>query len=659
MSVCKLAQHQLAQLEQYRSEMLRHITDQRHFLLKVAQHPAAHSRISFNETPSISKKDSLADLCVQHTDDVLSEDPHGVASDVSSEAPVSGRSTRLSDWRAPYTPEPKSDGDRARTCASLFDGVGLLPVHEMSYITSGGRKWQLWTPHGHAVLARMLVNNIFFQMFLCVLILMYTVFVGIRSNHCANASFAKVSEKSDARMTIATPHWMQIAELLFNVAFAAELLLRVYVLRSRFLSLHDRRWNMFDVFAVAMSFAEYPARVLTSLTISVLVRRAGRAAQTLRILRFAPMIHGLRFLTLAFLSSIQPLAWAAVLFAFVLFSFAVVLQDAVAEYVLVASAYDTNVSDLQVYFSSLPMCLLTLFMSIFGGIDWFPVVRLLLNVGTFYGAFFLLFVLLTSMSLMNILTGVFVKDSMERGETETSRRHLAKLTTLFRRLDTQKSGVITLAQLEEAMKIPQVIALFATLDIDATDAMNFFHLLDTADQNQVDTYRFLTGCVRMRGKTGLLELEVSMLELRSQLERLTDMEESTEQRIRQLTGKLTDILRRPLHDPSAASSPRVKLCASEVELVDLFADVTVAEIRECAQMKGSFTEGLKDTNDIPEVENTEEQMLGEFVLCWETGEEKQLCPEEGATIASCMRDEIFCLFGESDLDSSASDLSAV
>lgn len=711
-TVQKLVQHQLVQLDRYRLEMLRHIATQHHFLLHVADHsddpppqdsesPAiselildrwvsddsisdnrTQSRISFSEGLSPPRKNSLHHLCASDSD---------LVSELQSRGRHSSR--RLSDRRCSENFSPVGSSNRVnslrtvRSAQSLFDSVGILPVHEASFTQSGRRSWtsmtgQLWTPHTYTVLAHIMVNSIFFQMSLFALIVVYIVFVGIRSNHHVSASFAEFSGQPDvARRTVLTPNWMQTAELLFNVAFAAELGLRLYVLRSRFFCLYDRLWNVFDLCAVLLSFAEYPARALTSPTAPALLRRAAHTAQTLRILRFAPMICCLRFLTLAFLSSLWPLVWAAALIVFVLFSFAVVLQGAVAEYLLATSVDDPHVSDLQTYFSSLPMTLLTLFMSIFGGVDWFPVVRLLLDVGTFYGAFFLLFVLLTSVSLMNIITSVFVKDAMTRGETETSRRHLAKLMTLFKKLDSKMSDMITFEQLEKAMENPQVSALFATLDIDASDAETFFQLLDSDGRNQVEMQRFLTECVRLRGNTSLLHMELSILELRNTLVTLVRTGENTEMRIRQLTNKVNDMLIQRAYISQLDAKPctsgveladlcadvavaemlncsqATKTCTSEVELADLFADVTVAEVLQCSKTRRMFRKGVDKTDLFSDLgEERGEPMFGDFVECWEQQEGETMCLEEGVSIKASRSQEILCLFGEPDLDSSGEDV---
>lgn len=49
-------------------------------------------------------------------------------------------------------------------------------------------------------------------------------------------------------------------------------------------------------------------------------------------------------------------------------------------------------------------------------------------------------------------------------------------------------------------------------------------------------------------------------------------------------------------------------------------------------------------------------MFGDFVECWEQQEGETMCLEEGVSIKASRSQEILCLFGEPDLDSSGEDV---
>merc|ERR1719374_423647 len=128
-----------------------------------------------------------------------------------------------------------------------------------------------------------------------------------------------------------------------------------------------------------------------------------------------------------------------------IFFFALIFVNAVATYISSASASDSEAEVLRLHFSSLSMTLLTLFMAMSGGIDWWDVVHPLLKIHAVYALLFLLFVLLMVVVVLNIITGAFVNDAVAlarkdedlRMQQELSEsRHLTnRLNSLFHEID--------------------------------------------------------------------------------------------------------------------------------------------------------------------------------------------------------------------------------
>ena len=90
----------------------------------------------------------------------------------------------------------------------------------------------------------------------------------------------------------------------------------------------------------------------------------------IRILRLAPMFNNLHALMLAFTRSGSMLISAVVFLWLMMFAFSIVFSSAVAVVRISDADYgNTHVAQMQTFFGSLLMTMLTLFMTISGGVD--------------------------------------------------------------------------------------------------------------------------------------------------------------------------------------------------------------------------------------------------------------------------------------------------
>lgn len=95
------------------------------------------------------------------------------------------------------------------------------------------------------------------------------------------------------------------------------------------------------------------------------------------------------------------------------FIFSVIYVDGVATHISDAAVSEPDVDELRTFFGSVSMSLLTLLMSVLGGGSWWEVLRPLMKASPWLGLLFVLCVLVTVLAAMNIITGVFVNDSLE------------------------------------------------------------------------------------------------------------------------------------------------------------------------------------------------------------------------------------------------------
>merc|ERR1712136_546209 len=151
--------------------------------------------------------------------------------------------------------------------------------------------------------------------------------------------------------------------------------------------------------------------------------RVVRSLRLLRLLQFLPMLEDLQLMVLAFYSSSLALLAAMLLLLGVILMFAIIFDNAVASYIEDSPADYGQIDSLKTFFGSLSITLLTLFMAMSGGIDWWDVVKLLLEINVAYCLIFVVFVCLTVIAALNIITGVFVNEGLAMARMDHDLRY--------------------------------------------------------------------------------------------------------------------------------------------------------------------------------------------------------------------------------------------
>ena len=90
------------------------------------------------------------------------------------------------------------------------------------------------------------------------------------------------------------------------------------------------------------------------------------------------------------------------------------------------------------------------------------------------------------------------------------RKEIEELKALFRCIDLDESGSLSLDEWEESLESEVVQTLLASMDLGVKDSSEFFRqILDLSSTNTVDIDAFVDGCVVMR--SGNLSVDVHLL----------------------------------------------------------------------------------------------------------------------------------------------------
>ena len=378
----------------------------------------------------------------------------------------------------------------------------------------------------HALLKPMesFLQGIACQSFISLVIMAQGVMIGISANTNAKLAYQKWDGES-LQAIEATEQLIDAffyVDVGFSLVFTVDLLIRFVCERWLFLLGKEWKWNVLDLMLVTSAAVEFLLVVSISFVDVSFFRllRISRAFRTLRIFRMFRMFTGLRVMVDAIFHSMLPLLWTSIFLTILIFIFAVLFLQAVTNF-LEGSSDGLLVDHLRIFFENIPLTMLTLFMSITGGVSWWEVIELLLEVETpWFGLLFVAYIAVMFIFVLNIITGVLVNNVVEsaRHEKEMQKeqrtKFLKEVRELWNLMDLDGAGFLSRPQFREALRQANVQEFFDRLNYDLSDASSFFDSLDDDGDGKVELEEFVVGMVRSCFKSNMVDSQTLLREHR-------------------------------------------------------------------------------------------------------------------------------------------------
>ncbi|CAK9113420.1 unnamed protein product [Durusdinium trenchii] len=349
----------------------------------------------------------------------------------------------------------------------------------------------------------------------------------------------------------------------FSAIFTIELILRFAAFGCSLFCSDEWSWICLDTLIVLTSLVEVVGNVAVAITQdealanSVLnisgfkafrIIRVTRILKTLRLVRVFRFVMALRTLVTSIVYTLRSLFWAMAL-----------LVEAVSDYVQNNPGvlpFEENEAVTR-YFASLPHTMLTLFMSISGGVSWEEVIAPLRIISYLWVFVYVGYISFTYFAVLNVVTGVFCQSAIDSAQNDhanvvqsmlaNKEAHVEKIKQLFSRLGADKTGVITYGMFEEGLQSPAVTEYFDTLGLDVWDAWSFFKLLDLDAGGSVEIEEFFKGCLRLRGQARGVDLGKLLHDQRWLIKAQGRFQSYVEVKLREMTEVLDEINTRKGH----------------------------------------------------------------------------------------------------------------
>jgi len=336
----------------------------------------------------------------------------------------------------------------------------------------------------------------------------------------------------------------------------------------------DWVYHILDVGIVAASLVEVVADIVSLASDSQDKSSFGivRALRTARILRLVRLVsgvrlfRGLRVMIMSILHTLKSVMWAMILLILIMYTFAILFAQAYADRIAqegLDSVGDrsTGMGNLHWYFGGVGRSVLCLFQAITGGVSWeIPLEAIESELGTSLVGLFLLYVSFVYFAVLNVVTGVFCQSAIEsagkdqtmavEAELANKEEYMRKCHALFKIMDNDDSGSVTVAEFKNHLGDARIQAYFESMDMDTSNAWKLFNLLDSDSEGSVDIEEFVMGCLRLRGQASRIDYEMLCSQMRSIGTHLRVFEEQQMARLGKLEKSIGQMSQQFARSPS-------------------------------------------------------------------------------------------------------------
>eukprot|EP00439_Symbiodinium_sp_Y106_P050318 s939_g6.t1 len=279
----------------------------------------------------------------------------------------------------------------------------------------------------------------------------------------------------------------------FTIVFFLELFLRLLVYRLSF-------------FLLALSFGLHWDVILA--VVLRLVRLA-KLARGLRVVRMARVMDSLHLLLKSIGASFSMLLWSMLLIGVIQCTAGMIIGYLVMDHLERDASQSEEVRHLIFrYYGTFSYTILTMFEVIFA--NWPIPCRVLVDhVDEWYSIFFIIY-------RCGVVGAVFVQQTMKlaaddndlflQQQTRAAEAYTRKIKDVFTKLDMSGEGYIYMEEFVEILNTPTMSHFMAKLELESTDLLSLFKLIDVDDSGQVSLEDFMTGCQRLKGPAKSVDL---------------------------------------------------------------------------------------------------------------------------------------------------------
>jgi len=383
-----------------------------------------------------------------------------------------------------------------------------------------------------------IVESLYFEVGSVTAIVLNAIYLGVQVEHLCRASERGQDLEQSHRTFF-------IVDSIFLLVFALELVIRFAARGRGMFDPAELSWTAFDMLVVLVGFIQFCIELTGSnlgdqwrYMSALRTARLVKTFRVIKIIRVLPRFSMLRLMLTSIVCSMDSLVWVLVILFGCFYLFGTVLSRGVHDYLAAQNLWNhASTADLQQRFGNLERTIMSLFMSMCGGVDWGDLLDVLEPMHVSYKLIFLFFISFAVFVLVNIVTGVFVESAMEASRSDRDsiieeRKNQLKdsaeeMEAIFHEMDADASGEINQYEFQKFVSNERVRAYFDAIKLDVSDRPEqLFKLMDFKDDDgAVQVQDFMEACRKLSGEARALDvcrLHVDVCDMKRTLGNLSD-----------------------------------------------------------------------------------------------------------------------------------------
>jgi len=203
--------------------------------------------------------------------------------------------------------------------------------------------------------------------------------------------------------------------------------------------------------------------------------------------------------------------------------FGLCFLNAVTAYLNDTTASDISeatMTGIDLYWSSVPQSMMTLFWSVTGGADWEPLAAPIRDADSFFFVVFFFYIAFAAFAVLNVLTGMFVDTAMQVAQQDEN----SVVDELINRPEVKHfrervheqvvpKGFISKEFIDHCGETDTVAVNFQkALEIEHADCVRILGMMDADKTGIVNLEEFIKGCCHAKGSISGLDMVLLMNE---------------------------------------------------------------------------------------------------------------------------------------------------
>lgn len=374
--------------------------------------------------------------------------------------------------------------------------------------------WAAVALNKEQVFFRRVVDNPMFEGFFVLLVLLNTFIAALESQVQGFDIGFQLGVSGDGKTTWPNADKVfNTLEYVFAVLYTIELSIKLLGLHCKFFK---DAWNLFDFFLVGFWYVTQFTSIGSG--VNPIILRLVRLMRLMRLVRhlgWFEAFDSLHMLISAIKASFSVLVWSTMILMALLCVSSLGMNGMLSDFMQDPSEDLKSRSEVYSYFGTFTRSMISMFEISFA--SHAPIMRIIMNeVGEGYALFFVVYKCIVGLSVMKVITGVFMHETFKVCSTDDELmviqhkravlEQTRKMEKLFKKADSSQDGKLSWQEFQKIMVDPWLVHWLSAQELDTHHIERLWELMDEDHNYHITPQELVMGVDMLRGTAKSIDM---------------------------------------------------------------------------------------------------------------------------------------------------------